>query len=175
MEDVVFLERLKTVLANFRSEDTKNYALSLLRFLNNRAPKMVRLKDVQNALVGDVIKYESQFFRIIKVLTEEHLIHGFVDTESREPGKKPVYIRLRERHPDYFFDTRDDLLSKRYAELAAAKELLKDCGVEDPDTAVQNKVNEMYGVTVEPDDGTSEEDPRMKAIRERMERDKNPS
>ena len=68
-------------------------------------------------------------------------------TTSRPGKKKPdVYYRIAFRYPDLGHDllTRDKDLgvyARKNAELAIAKALLRECGIEDPDTVIRERLN----------------------------------
>ncbi len=141
MEDNEFQERLNFVLSKLRSRDTRDNALLILQILNDIAPDWVRTKELREALP---IEYDPQYFRLMKTLTTEGIVETRIDTESREPGKKPVYYRLPEKYPPRYFETDMDRVVARYKQLDAAKEILKDMGL-DPDKAISDKMRELEG------------------------------
>jgi len=94
------------------------------------------------------IPRESYFFRIIKDLAEEGFIIKIHGKTSKRGGRPQTWYRLVV--PAIFFDETAGL-GRRYVELSIAKKLLKEHGVKDPDTAIEERFKEEYGIKIEPD------------------------
>jgi len=146
-------DRLDTYLRSKYNDNTRRYAQSIVKYLNTRTPAgdlvSVKSKELQERLVPAEVPYVGVFFRILKELCDSGIVKKEIG--EREPGKRgksPVFYKLDTECTDkHLVD--HDVLVKRYAELAIAKELLKEYGCKDPEAEIEKRFHEIYGSTVE--------------------------
>jgi len=158
-----------------RNQETRRYTILILNSLE-RSGEWVSVRDLVNEMVPEHIPNESTFFRLLKDLYNEKIIDRKEDPTVIRRGKAPVYYKLIVSLPWIREDQLipgpgPDPIARRYAELAIAKDLLRECGI-DPDVAIRERFEKEYGTFNEPDTGESEEDPRMKKIRETYQKNK---
>jgi hypothetical protein len=133
------MERAEKFLQSRKSEKTREYIRYIVKYLDGRG--WVSGQELREAMVPAHIPRESYFFRIIKDLEDEGFILKIPDETSRRGGRTPSKYYLAV--PALLFDEKG-VIARRYAELAAAKELLSKY-FDDPDAAIQKKVKEMFG------------------------------
>lgn len=132
--------------------------ISILAGARQQGDGWIRTNELQRALI-DTGRFKSQktLFRFLKELEDRDLIEKEprIEHTSRshsDKKKENIYYRLKVV-PEYQAPLEIpimDRIARRYAELAAAKELLKPY-YDDPDAAIDQKVKEMFRVTIEPD------------------------
>lgn len=145
-----------------KGKETKIYIWKIFEYLCDemeRHPESdgwVRSRDLFAALVktGE-IPHSTQFFRILDDLCKIHLVEKKLD----KPGVKgPVYYRVPELYPVYWFASREDLVKSHESlyeivinqafQLEVAKILLKGCHPEadyDPDVAIDDLLKSRIG------------------------------
>lgn len=144
--------KLENFLKTRRNDQTREYAKLILEEL--REGKEVNIRDVLNKLVPIHIPTEGTFFRVLKDLSDPEwdILKRREDTKAIRRGRAPVFYKLKITLPWPKGQTDDRVVARRYAELAIAKDLLREAGVSDPDAAIKKRFDEMYGVKILPND-----------------------
>ena len=144
----------KSFVKSRKTQNAVKNADRILRWLyGSDDKKWIRARDLQEVFVKKTgIMADSTLFRLLRDME----FYGLVEKDSRVEiigkrcgvKKKPnVYYRIT-------FDLKDlspkdkerklGITARRYAELAIAKNLLRERGVNDPDAAIQERLDELF-------------------------------
>jgi len=116
-------EVLKQFFKGVKSENVRDYTRKILQYLENAkisngvynplAPGWVRSKELYSALVETkIIPHSTQFFRIIRELSNLKIVETTIDTTYTGKGKKPIYYRLPTFYNGDEVLDRDDMMKK---------------------------------------------------------------
>ena len=130
---------------NRRNAATRKYLLIILKYLEERQD-WVNVRNIVQELIPDLIPNESTFFRLIGDLSSSNLILRREDTDYKGRGKAPVYYKIRFPLQWLHPQLQDDVdanpsiaVVRQFVELEIAKELLRECDIEDPDAAIKDR------------------------------------
>jgi len=150
-------QKVNKFLMTRRNDETREYTMAIISSLTQDRWRDVR--DLVQSLVPQKIPTEGTFFRIIKDLLEFGIVERMIDDTVSRRGRQPTLYRLKVAYkPPNSIEEGEETskIALRYTQLAAAKTIIKELGIENPDAAIAERVDQMYGVHVVPDDETTE-------------------
>lgn len=156
---ISFDSKLNEFLESRKNKDTELDARKLIAVFaqaQETGDGWIRSNDLKKILKERGFQSERTFSRFLKDLFDFGLIfreERIEPTLRSKPGKKKpnVYYKLRRpNHNNSFLKMgpaiNADRSSRTLGELAVAKLLLRELGILDPDTAINNRLEEVFGI-----------------------------